>query len=91
MTSSPFCHSRNIYCNGGKPDVAHGAAGPAPPPAAAELTRITPVSSMQYAAVPVFKVIGPVLTENPVSPEAPQAAGTPAVSCSTPLGVYVYW
>jgi hypothetical protein len=42
---------------------------------------------MQYAAVPVFNVIGPVLTENPVSPEAPQAAGTPAVNCNTPLGV----
>ena len=37
---------------------------------AAESTRMTPVSSMQYAAVPVFNVTGPALTEKPVSPEA---------------------
>ena len=46
---------------------------------AAESTRMTPVSSMQYAAVPVDNVTGPALTENPVQPEAGQAAGMPAV------------
>jgi hypothetical protein len=48
---------------------------------------MTPVSSMQYDAVPVDGVSGPVLTEKPVSPETPQATGTPAVNCLTPLGV----
>ncbi len=40
---------------------------------------------MQYAAVPVFNVTGPALTENPVKPEVAQPAGIPVVSCTTPL------
>ncbi len=86
MTSSPLLPLKQLYCNGGNFEVAQGAGGPAGPPTAAESTRMTPVSSMQYDAVPVDGVTGPALTENPVKPETPQATGTPAVSCSTPLG-----
>jgi len=72
------------YCNGGKPEAEHG--GPIRAPAA--LTRTTPVSSTQYAVVPVeFRVTGVALTENPVSPEKPQADGTPAVNATVPFGV----
>ncbi len=90
MTSSPFLPLKKHYCNGGNFEVAHGAGGPAGPPTAAESTRMTPDSSMQYDAVPVDGLSGPALIEKPVSPEAPQAAGTPAVRANTPLGVYVY-
>ncbi len=71
------------YCNGGLPEPAHGFI--ASPAVAAESTRRTPVSSMQYAAVPVVKVTGPALTENPVKPDAPHAAGIPEVNCGVPL------
>jgi hypothetical protein len=40
---------------------------------------------MQYAAVPVDNEIGAAVTEKPVSPEAPQAAGIPVVSAAIPL------
>ena len=64
------------YCNGGKPEPAQGGAITTP----AAFTRTTPVSSTQYAVVPVeFNVTGVALTENPVSPKTPHAAGTPAV------------
>jgi hypothetical protein len=80
----PF--SLSYYCNGGKPEPAHGGAITTP----AAFTRTTPVSSTQYAVVPVeFNVTGVALTENPVSPDTPQAAGTPAVSDRVPLGVNV--
>jgi len=83
MTSSlPFSYSRH-YCNGGLPEAEHGFI--ASSTVAAESTRTTPVSSIQYAAVPVFNVTGPALTENPVKPEVAQPAGTPVVSCTTPL------
>jgi hypothetical protein len=76
----------NHYCNGGKPEPAHGGAITTP----AALTRTTPVSSTQYAVVPVeFNVTGVALTEKPVSPDTPQAAGTPAVKDRVPLGVNV--
>jgi hypothetical protein len=76
----------NYYCNGGKPEPAHGGAITTP----AAFTRTTPVSSTQYAVVPVeFNVTGVALTEKPVSPDTPQAAGTPAVSERVPLGVNV--
>ena len=66
MTSSPLLPLKQLYCNGGNFEVAQGAGGPAGPPTAAESTRMTPVSSMQYDAVPVDGVSGPVLTEKPV-------------------------
>src|SRR5579862_5735925 len=56
----------------------------------AAFTRTSPVSSTQYAVVPVeFNVTGVALTEKPVLPDTPQAAGTPAVKESVPLGVNV--
>ena len=71
------------YWSGGLPDVEQGFR--ISPTVAAESTRTTPVSSMQYAAVPVDNEIGAAVTENPVSPEAPQAAGMPVVRAATPL------
>src|SRR5580700_10852225 len=75
--------SSRHYCNGGLPEAEHGfKISPTVPP---ESKRMTPVSSMQYAAVPVDSETGAAVTENPVSPEAPQAAGMPAVRPGIPL------
>jgi hypothetical protein len=84
VASSPF--SLNYYCNGGKPEPAHGGAITMP----AAFTRTTPLSSTQHEVVPVeFNVTGVALTKNPVSPDTPHADGTPAVRDTVPLGVNV--
>src|SRR5580704_3306738 len=71
------------YCSGGLPEPEHGFRSS--PTVPAESTRTTPDSSMQYAAVPVESETGAAVTEKPVSPEPPQAAGMPAVRAAIPL------
>src|SRR5580692_10774559 len=82
-SASSLIISPPAYWSGGLPEVEQGFMSS--PTVAAESTRTTPVSSMQYAAVPVDNEIGAAVTENPVSPEAPQAAGIPVVRAAIPL------